>query len=153
MILSTRSARVKRMLPECRDEGSLAEDDAALGAAEKFVATEEDKVGPGAEAVLGGGLRVESVGDCIEEGPAADVVHQHKAVRVSEFSQLSGSGFGGEAHYSEVAGVHPHDHGRVRGDGPGVVASVGAVRSADFHEMSAAGLHDLGNAKAPTYLY
>ena len=39
------------------------------------------------------------------------------------------------------------------GDGPGVVAGVGAVCSADFYEMSAAGLHDLGNAEAATYLY
>ena len=89
----------------------------------------------------------------VEQGTAAYVVHHHEVVGVGQIRQLLQCRCSREADDTEVAGVHTHDDGGVGGERVGIVAGVGTVGGAHFHQSNAARAHDLRDAKSAPNLY
>lgn len=132
----------------CNQVGAAC-DDAGLGAAEEFVAGEEDELDAASKLFLGAGLVLdggEVVG--VHEGAGAEVFDEGDVVVFGELEEVFELGFAGEAAEVEVGAVDFEDEGGALGDGLFVVVEVGFVGGSDFDELGTGGFEDVGDAEA-----
>ena len=125
----------------------LAQKDARLRPANQLVATAGDHVGPRGNRLGQGRFLFEAELSEIDERTGADVVDHRDAVVTAQADEVVQRHLGGEAHDPVIAGMHAEDGGRPLSDGSLVVAEVGLVGRAHFHQRSPGGGHDLGKAK------
>ena len=113
--LPKRKARASGFLRICSIQSSLADDDAALRAADELVAAEADDIGAGRDALLDQRLVLEAVLREVDQRAAAEVVDHRDAVLAAELGQLLDARLLGEADDAVVAVVDAQDGAGVLG--------------------------------------
>ena len=126
---------------------AAADDDAALRPAEQLVAAEQHDVGAGLNTVGRDRFVGESVFGEVDHRPRADVVDHRQPMSAAQSDHFFQRHLGSETHDRVVAGVNPHQCGRVVVDRLLVIRPVRLVRSADLVEPGTAGAHHVGQTE------
>ena len=139
----------ERVAPEPRDEVGATDDEPGLRPADELVAAERHEVGAGRQALAGHRLVGQPERRRVEQGAAAQVVDDDRAVAMGELGDRGRVGRLGEAGHREVRGVDPQDDPRAPvGERRLEVRGARPVRRPDLDEPRAGAADDLGDAHA-----
>ena len=147
--MSIRRARFSGFFRICASAFHFSQDDSRLGTAQEFIAAEGDHVHPRGERVADGGLPLQAVAVQFDQAAAPQVIHDGKAVFLTQGDERKEIRLLGKTHDPEVARVDLEDHSRLRTDRPFVVGKSGPVRRPHFFQVRTAFFHHIGNAELP----
>ena len=143
----------QRVAAERIKHGGAADQQPGLGPAHQLVAAERHQVRAGRQALLNRGLVGQAQPGDVEQGAAAEVVHQDQVALARQGGQFRQAGLAGEAQHAVVAGVHLEQHAGGGRDGSGIVGQPGLIGGPHLHQPCAALGDHVGDAEAAADLH
>jgi hypothetical protein len=130
----------------------LADDETRLGPPEELVSTERDHVGAHRHPFGDQGFPWQAESAEVDEGPAAQILHDRDAVLTANADQFRQTHFQGKPNDAVVARMNFEQQAGLVIDASLVVPGVRSVGRAYFSEDGSAFGHDFGDPKRPADL-